>query len=171
MVAKAGGKRVAVGYDGRVSSPGFADAVSEGLSAGGLDALQVGMGPTPMLYYSVYALDAGGGIMITGSHNPPDQNGFKMMLGPRLAGGGAFFGRDIQELGRIAAAGEFISGKGAIETRPMLDRYVARLAEEYGPGGGKTLNVVWDAGNGSAGEAMRRITRLLPGRQDRKSVV
>ncbi|MGE0736364.1 MAG: phosphoglucomutase/phosphomannomutase PgmG [Alphaproteobacteria bacterium] len=163
MVARRGGTRVAVGYDGRVSSPGFATAVSEGLSAGGLHVIQVGMGPTPMLYYSVHELDAGGGIMITGSHNPPDQNGFKMMLGPKLAGGGAFFGKDIQELGRIAAAGEFTTGKGAVARQPMLDKYVDRLAQEYGAGGGKTLNAVWDAGNGAAGEAMVRITRRLPG--------
>ena len=82
-VKRAGGHRVSVGYDGRTSSPGFAAAVVLGLNDAGIEALRIGLGPTPMLYYSVYELECDGGVMITGSHNPPAYNGFKMMLKDR----------------------------------------------------------------------------------------
>ncbi|MFP6740797.1 MAG: phosphomannomutase, partial [Alphaproteobacteria bacterium] len=88
-----GGRRVCVGYDGRLSSLDFEAALVDGLTGGGVDVSRVGLGPTPMLYYSVYDQDADGGVMITGSHNPPNHNGFKMVLG-----GGPFYGDDIQDL-------------------------------------------------------------------------
>ena len=95
------GRRVCVAYDGRVSSPEFEAALIDGLVGGGIEVLRVGLGPTPMLYYSVFELNADAGIMITGSHNPPDPNGFKMMLGRA-----SFFGDDNAELGRIASAAD-----------------------------------------------------------------
>jgi phosphomannomutase len=156
MVAEKGGKSVCVGYDGRLSSPAFEEAVVEGIAACGLRALRVGLGPTPMLYYAVHALAADGGLMISGSHNPPEYNGFKMMMGT-----GPFYGDDIQRLGTIAGEGSYASGKGASEQHPLLDDYVARIASDYQAG--RELRIAWDAGNGSAGEAMAKLTAALPG--------
>ena len=107
MVVAAGGKRVVLGYDGRLSSPALADATSAGLQAAGLEVLTIGLGATPMMYFAVHQLGADGGIMITGSHNPPDYNGFKMMIGTK-----PFYGDQIKELGLIAAAGDFTYGAG-----------------------------------------------------------
>ena len=89
-LARDGGNKVAVGYDGRLSSVDMAKSLVCGLNDAGITALRVGRGPTPMLYFSVYHLPADAGIMVTGSHNPPDYNGFKMMLGKR-----PFFGDQI----------------------------------------------------------------------------
>jgi phosphomannomutase len=162
MLARRGGKTACLGHDGRVSSPGFAAAAADGLAAAGLDVWRVGLGPTPMLYFSVFRHGADGGLMVTGSHNPPDQNGFKMTFGPRL-GGGPVFGAEVQALGELVRKGDFAEGKGTIAERPSFEDYVAHLVEEAGSGGG-SLTVAWDAGNGAAGEAMRRMAERLPGR-------
>ena len=156
-VRRAGGKTVCVGYDGRLSSPEFEAALVEGLTAAGLDAVRIGRGPTPMLYYATVALEADGGIMVTGSHNPPDYNGFKMTLGKA-----SFFGADIQDLGRLAAAGDVETGTGQARERSVFEDYVARLLEDY-DGGPRPLKVAWDAGNGAAGEVMAALTARLPG--------
>ncbi len=151
-----GGKTFCVGYDGRVSSPDMEAALVAGLNSAGADTIRVGQGPTPMLYYSVHEYDADGGIMVTGSHNPPDNNGFKIMLGKE-----SFFGERIQNLGALAASGDFHTGLGKTQTESTLDRYVDRLAKEgtsLAP-----LKVAWDAGNGAAGEAMAKLTNNLPG--------
>lgn len=162
MVARAGGKAVAMGYDGRHSSPELATALDEGLRSTGMNVLRIGLGPTPMLYFAVYHLQADAGIMITGSHNPPDYNGFKMMLGSHLPGGGPVFGAAIQQLGAIAAAGDYVVGTGVATDHDIQDAYVARMVQDYLPGN-KTLNVVWDNGNGSGGEILRRLVAKLPG--------
>jgi phosphomannomutase len=156
IVARQGGKVVCIGYDGRISSPELERACVEGLLACGLEVRRVGRGPTPMLYYAVRTLNADGGIMITGSHNPPNHNGFKIMIGPK-----SFYGRDIQALGEIAAAGDYIAGTGRIVDHPILEDYVGRLLQDYD--GTRPLKVVWDAGNGATGEAMTRLTARLPG--------
>ncbi|MBM3486211.1 MAG: phosphomannomutase/phosphoglucomutase [Alphaproteobacteria bacterium] len=156
FVAQGGGRRVAVGYDGRLSSPELEAALIEGLTAAGIDVTRIGLGPTPMLYYAVYTLGVDGGIMISGSHNPPEYNGFKMMMGHA-----SFFGEDIKRLGALAAAGDFASGKGAVTERPVLDDYVARILADFEPG--RALKVAWDAGNGSTGRAMEMVTAKLPG--------
>jgi phosphomannomutase len=155
IVKRGGGSRVAVGYDGRDSSPRLEAALVEGLNAAGVDAVRVGLGPTPMLYYAEAVLDVHGGIMITGSHNPPDYNGFKMVLRR-----GPFFGADIQALGRMAAAGDWESGSGGSETVDMEDRYVERLLQGYD---GPALRVGWDAGNGAAGPVLEKLTARLAG--------
>ncbi len=157
MVAAHGGSTICVGYDGRLSSPGFEQDVVDGVTACGLEAVRIGLGPTPMLYYAVNVLDADGGIMVSGSHNPPEYNGFKMMMGK-----GPFYGEDIGRLGEIAAAGSFAAGAGTSRERPVIDEYVARLAQDYD--GGDELSVAWDAGNGSAGKAMEMLCARLPGR-------
>ena len=158
VVRRAGGTRVCVGYDGRLSSPALEAALVEGLAASGLSVLRVGLGPTPMLYFARFALEADAGIMVTGSHNPPDYNGFKMVVGKD-----SFFGERIQELGRLVAAADFESGRGSVTDHPVHDAYVARLLEEAGPGIGK-LAVAWDPGNGAAGTAAAALTARLPGR-------
>ncbi|RZL58829.1 MAG: phosphomannomutase, partial [Sphingomonas sp.] len=98
-VRAAGGRRVAVGRDGRLSSPELEAALVAGLVAGGVDVVRIGIGPTPMLYYAEATLGVDAGIHVTGSHNPRDDNGFKMVLGHR-----SFYGADVQDLARIAAA-------------------------------------------------------------------
>ncbi len=157
IVQRTGGRRVAVGRDGRLSSPMLQLALIEGLLASGVDVLDIGLGPTPMLYYAVHELAADAGVQLTGSHNPPDYNGFKMMLGK-----GSFYGAHIQELGRIAAAGELASGSGTRHTVDLFARYIDRLVADYH--GQRPIDVAWDAGNGAAGPAMTALSRRLPGR-------
>ena len=157
VLGRGGGRRICVGYDGRVSSPRLEGALVDGLTGAGIEVLRVGLGPTPMLYYAVFHHDADGGVMITGSHNPPDQNGFKLMIGKA-----AFYGADIVELGQVAADGAFAEGAGSTRDTPVFDDYVARLAEGVA-GQGRELKVAWDAGNGAAGEAMAALTARLPG--------
>lgn len=155
IVARAGHSRVVLGRDGRQSSPALAAAVADGLIAAGCDVIDVGLGPTPMLYHSLFALDAAAGIMVTGSHNPPDWNGFKMMLA-----GKPFFGADIRALGEMAAAGDWETGEGTLTRRPMLDDYVAALARDFR---GRGFTIAWDCGNGVGGPAVERLVKLLPG--------
>ncbi|MBK1695834.1 phosphoglucomutase/phosphomannomutase PgmG [Rhodovibrio salinarum] len=156
IVRDNGGRRLALGYDGRLSSPELAEAVEQGLRAGGCDVVRIGRGPTPMLYYAVNELDTDGGIQVTGSHNPPDHNGFKIMLGKR-----SFFGEDIQQLGRIAAEGAFATGDGAAEDVDLMDRYVDRLLR--GIQVADRFKVAWDAGNGAVADALVKLADRLPG--------
>ena len=159
---EAGGTRVAVCYDGRVSSPILEHALVEGLNASGCDVVRIGMGPTPLLYYAEASMeDVQGGIQITGSHNPANYNGFKMVFQGR-----PFFGEDIVELGRMAAAGEWASGNGTSETRLCLDAYIDRLVvglKGIGDDRLAGLRVGWDAGNGAAGPALEALVARLPG--------
>lgn len=155
VVRRAGGKLVSVGYDGRHSSPALEAALVEGLNASGVDAVRVGLGSTGMLYYSVYELQADGGVMITGSHNPPDYNGFKMLLKDR-----PFFGADIRALGEAAAKGDWDSGQGSNTSVDLIDRYVARLQKDNHV---KPFRIGWDAGNGATGEALEKLLKTLPG--------
>ena len=155
-VCRGGGGAVCVGYDGRLSSPEMEQAVVEGLMDCGLEAVRVGLGPTPMLYFAVNVLRAAGGIMISGSHNPPEYNGFKIMRGTK-----PFYGEDIVKLGEIARAAHYECGEGTARIVPMLDRYVACIIEGFCSG--RDLKVAWDAGNGAAGEAMAGVAAQLPG--------
>lgn len=157
QIVRQGGAKVAIGYDGRHSSPELEQAVVEGLKSTGLHVVRIGLGPTPMLYFTVRHLKLDAGLMITGSHNPPDYNGFKMMMGKAPV-----YGAQIQEIGTIAAAGDFASGEGSEETIDIQDAYVERLLQDYD--GVRDLNVVWDNGNGAAGEILRRLVAKLPGK-------
>ena len=156
VLARGGGKTAATGYDGRLSSPELEQALADGLRAAGIDVRRVGRGPTPMLYFATYHLGTDAGLMVTGSHNPPDFNGVKMVLG-----GKSFFGADIQKLGAMAAAGDFATGTGGESHHGILDAYVARLLQDYD--GAKPLKIAWDAGNGAAGEALVKLVVGLPG--------
>jgi phosphomannomutase len=148
--------KICVGYDGRLSSPPFEKALSEGMMSAGADVISVGLGPTPMLYFAVKHEGADGGVMITGSHNPPDYNGFKM-----LTKSGPVYGAMIQEMGKLSASGALAEGSGQHSTKDIREIYVARLLKDYD--GTTNLRVVWDAGNGATGEIMRMLCEKLPG--------
>jgi phosphomannomutase len=156
MLGRAGGRKIAVGYDGRISSPMLEAALVKGINDSGLDAVCIGLGPTPMLYYAEAVLDdVDGGIQITGSHNPANYNGFKMVFL-----GSPFFGGDIQQLGTLASTGDWLDGNGATGKIDIMDRYVARLAEAAPA---QPFRIGWDAGNGAAGPVIERLVKLLPG--------
>lgn len=162
LLREAGGKKVAVGYDGRVSSPMLEHALIEGLTASGCDVVRIGMGATPMLYYAEASQDdVDGGIQITGSHNPANYNGFKMVFQGR-----PFFGADIQTIGQLAAEGDWMDGEGHVETRDIEDAYIDRMLEGLDgidPAKLAKLKIGWDAGNGAAGPALEKLAAKLPG--------
>jgi len=155
-VRREGGDRVALGYDGRLSSPDLAAAVCEGLRAGGVDVLDIGCGPTPMLYFAVHHTAAHSGIQVTGSHNPPDHNGLKLMRGLET-----LYGDAIQELGRIAGHGIEASPPGRRFPTPVRDAYVARILADAPTRCG--LRVGWDPGNGATGVVVPDVLAGLPG--------
>ncbi len=156
-------RKISVACDGRKSSPALKAQLIKGLIESGLEIVDVGMGPTPMLYFSVYHLDCDAGIMVTGSHNPKDHNGFKMLLKER-----PFFGDDILNLSKMAASGDFVQGEGSIKTFDIEDIYVHRVLADCVIAKNnntkhqtKKLRIAWDAGNGAAGEAMTKIANQL----------
>ncbi len=167
VVRKRGGARVAVGYDGRLSSPVLEHALVQGLVASGVDVLRIGLGPSPMLYFAATPAakalvpEVQGGVHVTGSHNPANHNGFKMVLE-----GAPFFGADIIDLGRIADEAAWVSGNGRVHDADVADAYVDCLigalegidAETLTP-----LRIGWDAGNGAAGPIVDALTTRLPG--------
>lgn len=150
-----GGERVVVGYDGRLTSPDLEAALVEGLVAAGIQVTRIGMGPTPMLYFAAHELDADGAIMVTGSHNPPSHNGFKMLLGKDSCHGDA-----ILALGERATADNVHHGEGGAVSVELQDRYVARILKDAKP---SNLKVAWDPGNGASGDVVRDLVRQLPG--------
>ncbi len=156
FLVRRGGKTVATGYDGRTTSPMLNDALNEGLSSTGLEVTAIGLGPTPMLYFTVKQQKLDGGIMVTGSHNPPDYNGFKMMLQSEPV-----FGEMIQDIGKISASGNIAQGEGTITQQDIRADYVARLLQDLT--GKRPLKIAWDNGNGAAGEVLRSLTDQLPG--------
>lgn len=171
LLRRDGGKKVAVAYDGRVSSPILEKALVDGLTSVGCDVRCVGMGATPMLYYAeASAEEVDGGIQITGSHNPANYNGFKMVFRGR-----PFFGQDIQTLGAMAAAGDWdlIEGAGSgdigigtVEHVEILEQFIERLLtglEGVPDEKLSQLRVGWDNGNGAAGPALEALTKRLPG--------
>src|SRR5206468_4856990 len=150
-----GARRIAVGRDGRTHSGMLEAALVRGLTEGGADAVLTGMGPSPMLYFATHILDVDGGIQVTGSHNPADYNGFKLLLNGR-----SVFGAEIQDIGRRAAAGEWSEGNGRVEDIDIREAYVNRLLEGFS---GKGFRIGWDAGNGAAGPILDMLVERLPG--------
>lgn len=149
---------ISLARDGRLSSPQLLEAACDGACDAGAVVTNLGLGPTPMLYYAAYTRKASGGIMITGSHNPPDHNGMKFVLK-----GAAFYGADIQALRRIQEIGFKAGGlKGQVKTLDIMPDYLDALAAAYE--GARPLAVAWDAGNGATGEIMARLTARLAGR-------
>jgi phosphomannomutase len=155
LAADEGARSIAVGRDGRTHSPELEQALVDGLMECGLHVIRIGVGPSPMLYYATNVLDVQGGIQVTGSHNPPDYNGFKLLLNGR-----SVFGEEIQELGRRSAAGAWTEGDGSSEGADILDAYVDRLAQDFH---GKSYRIGWDPGNGAGGPAVEKLVQKLPG--------
>ncbi len=154
-VRRAGGTRVAVGYDGRLSSPELEAALVAGLTASGVDVVRIGLGPTPMLYFAEATLEVDGGIQVTGSHNPRDYNGFKLVHAHA-----PFSGGDIEDLARLAAIGDWEEGAGRVTEAAVQDAYVDRLMLGYAGG---TYRIGWDTGNGASGQVVEQLVQRLPG--------
>ena len=157
MVRRHGGRSVALCRDGRLSSPQMARAFGSGLKSTGVDVLRVGLGPTPMLYFSELHLQADAGAMITGSHNPPDYNGFKLTVG-----GKTIYGDAIRSLGGIINRKAFTQGSGRTIRRSVSGAYAMRILRDAELA--RPLTVAWDPGNGAACPIVERIVRRLPGR-------
>ncbi len=156
LVAGEPGAKIAIGRDGRLSSPELATALAKGITDCGVDVVDLGLVPTPMLYFAAHKLPASGGVMITGSHNPPDHNGFKFILHNH-----AFYGKDIQALRTAIEAGAFPKGKGKKTAQNLHSSYLACLVKAYD--GTRALKVGWDAGNGATGDVMTALAQKLPG--------
>ena len=142
---KHGASKITLGRDCRLSSPELRDSLSRGLLEAGVDILDLGMVPTPLLYFSLHHFDVDGGIQITGSHNPPEYNGFKISLGKAT-----IYGQEIQEIRKIAEAGEFHNGTGKLESAEILGSYLDYLRVNLQPGH-LSVKVVVDGGNGMGG--------------------
>lgn len=157
VVRACGGDTVCTCMDGRLSSPSLEHALSTDLLDSGITVKRLGYGPSPMLYFGVHHLNAHGGIMVTGSHNPADYNGFKIMLGTA-----SFHGDDIQRLGDIAASGDVANGFGQCTDVDILDDYVGTLLKAVTHK--KCLSIAWDPGNGAACGPLSAALKKLPGR-------
>jgi phosphomannomutase len=146
---------VAVGWDGRVSSESLRDELVRGLRESGVDVVRTGLGPTPMLYFAEATLEVDGAVQITGSHNPGDYNGFKMVLHHK-----PFFGDQIQSIGHMAAEGDWDEGAGAVTDADIEDLYVDRLVQDFK---GTGFRIGWDNGNGAGGRVLEKLVARLPG--------
>src|SRR5690606_31554768 len=138
--------------------PALFEALAEGIASTGAVVWNFGLGPTPMMYFSVHHSGADAGIMVTGSHNPKHHNGFKLMLGKA-----SFYGESITALGAMAAAGDYESGAGSVEQKDCRGAYLSALVEGFRPEGAKPLRAVFDPGNGAAGEITQKLAAALPG--------
>lgn len=147
---------IALAYDGRLSTPELRDALIAGLKSTGVTIWNFGIGPTPLMYFSVHHSGADAGIMVTGSHNPPTHNGFKMMLGKA-----SFFGDDVLRLGALATAGDFEVGSGTEIAKESVEAYLDVLVGGYEAAGAKPIKAVIDPGNGSASEVSKRVAEKL----------
>ncbi len=153
---KHGVKTISVGRDGRLSSPVLHKALLKGLLAGGMDVVDIGICSSPLVYFSLFTLPVGGGIMITGSHNAAEYNGFKICLGKT-----AIHGDDIQELRRVMEAGIFSSGNGQLSDYPIIPGYLAYIKKSFSHVKAKQLHVVIDCGNGAASLVAKQALELL----------
>ncbi len=145
---------VVIGRDGRLSSPMLSEALSEGLRAGGCDVVDVGMVPTPVLYYATHKFKTGTGIMVTGSHNPPQYNGLKMLIA-----GNTMYGDGITALYTRIVEGDLATGAGNYETRDIVPEYIDTIVSDIKLA--KTLRVAVDCGNGVAGAIAPELFRKL----------
>jgi phosphomannomutase/phosphoglucomutase len=149
-----GARRLSVARDIRLSSRRLRDALVSGLLSAGIDVVDVGCVPTPLLYFSVQSLGLEAGVMITGSHNPPEYNGFKTMLGH-----GTIYGAQIQEIARIIREADFLSGHGTLTTADVEPAYVDEVTAQFHYA--RRIKVVFDAGNGVAGPTLHKMLARL----------
>jgi phosphomannomutase/phosphoglucomutase len=150
-----GVRRISLGHDCRLSSPALAEWLCEGLMATGMEVVHVGMVPTPLLYFSLHHLDVGGGVQITGSHNPPEFNGFKVCLGSA-----SVHGEGIQEIRHICESGRFRKGSGKRDSAEVKRPYVEYIAGNISRGAVRRKAVV-DAGNGAGGKIAHELYERL----------
>ncbi len=151
------GRKVNLGRDCRLSGQRLAEAMKKGLIASGCQVTDLGVVPTPLTYYSAFHLNADGAVMITGSHNPPDYNGFKVVCGRST-----IFGAEIQKIRMLMESGDLASGAGSATECDVITPYVDEVASQFKPF--ERVKVVVDAGNGTAGPAMHRLLeKLCPG--------
>lgn len=148
------GWNLTLGRDVRLSSERLRNALVAGLISAGCDVTDIGVVPTPLLYYSVFHLKATGAVMITGSHNPPEYNGFKVVSGPAT-----IYGPEIQEIRKLIERRDYERGRGAVKTADVVTPYVNEVASQFRFG--RRIKVVADAGNGTAGPVMHRIFERL----------
>ena len=153
---KRGVKVLSVGRDGRLSSPALHKALLKGLLAGGLDVIDIGVCTSPLVYFSLFTLPVGGGIMITGSHNAAEYNGFKICVGKS-----AIHGEEIQELRRVMEQGAFTSGSGRLSEHPIIPDYLKYIEKSFSHVQAKQLHVVIDCGNGAAALVAKQALELL----------
>ena len=147
-------KEVCIGRDGRLHSKELSIALTEGLNAGGCDVIDVGMVPTPVLYFSTHHLHTGTGIMVTGSHNPPEYNGLKMSMG-----GKTLYGDDITGLYNLIESGEFNNGSGSCREESLLDIYLERIVSDVKLA--RPMKIAVDCGNGVAGVIATQLFKKL----------
>ena len=151
-------KNVVIGYDGRISSLKIENELVKGLLSKGIKVYKIGLVPTPLLYFSMYSRKLDSGIMITGSHNPPNYNGFKMLLKNK-----SIVGKDILDIARISSKGEFCKNKrGKVKRISMMDKYLYFLINSANIK--KKIKVAWDPGNGSSGKIISHLTKKLNGK-------
>jgi phosphomannomutase/phosphoglucomutase len=153
-ISDKGRRRVVVGRDGRLSSPRFRDFLVEGMASGGLEVIDIGVCPTPVFYFSLFHLDQEGGVMITGSHNPPEFNGFKVCVGKET-----LYGEEIQNLRKVVEGGRFVKGKGSVSFQEVIPAYQNFILNNIHLK--RKLQVVVDSGNGTAGAVAPKILRDL----------
>lgn len=151
-------KNVVIGYDGRISSLKIEKELVKGLLSKGIKVYKIGLVPTPLLYFSMYSNKLDSGIMITGSHNPPSYNGFKMLLKNKN-----IFGKDILDIAKISSKGEFCKNKkGKVKKISMMNKYLLFLINSANIK--KNVKVAWDPGNGSSGKIISYLTKKLNGK-------
>ncbi|MBI3208798.1 MAG: phosphomannomutase/phosphoglucomutase [Candidatus Solibacter usitatus] len=151
---RAGVKHITLGRDCRMSGDRLHAALLTGLLSTGIEVTDIGTVPTPLLYYSVFHLHTGGGVMITGSHNPAEYNGFKVMVGKST-----IYGEEIQKVLRLIQAGDFESGRGTVTGTDVTDAYVDEIAPQFRFE--RRIKVVVDSGNGTAGPTIHRLLAKL----------
>ncbi len=151
-----GVKTISVGRDGRLSSPGLFKALVKGLLEGGMHVVDIGVCPSPLVYFSLFNLPVDGGIMITGSHNAAEYNGFKVCVGKE-----AIHGESIQDLRRVMEAGNFVSGRGSLSEHPIVPDYLAYIKKSFAGVNARQLHVVIDCGNGVASIVAKEALELL----------
>ncbi|WP_455209407.1 phosphomannomutase/phosphoglucomutase [Kaarinaea lacus] len=143
-----------VARDGRLSGPALLKAFTQGLLASGRDVVDIGMVPTPVLYFAAYQMGTGSGVMLTGSHNPPNYNGLKMVIG-----GTTLSGNDIQELRQRIESKSLVSGSGNYETRDVVQQYIERVTSDVKLA--RNMKVIVDCGNGVPGAVAPELLRSL----------